>query len=217
MPSKEGDEVEVALDAGFRQQNIHIVDENAAIVATLKRTKYPHVNTHGMTVGRAAERIARRGIKITCANLDLTGQVSVRQSYELDRFAQSGCLSRESAVAVTMLRGRESRGVSEVMRLQASAISHVRALLGKGSNDLFDTDIARLVMSGRVLRGEIVDDAPPRVKRTLAIARAEKYKSVSGTQSMLFCVYYLRAPKPATWWINTAAIPELKALIGASQ
>jgi len=52
MPSIEGDEIEVAMSKGFKQKNIHIVDQNSAIVATLKR-RYPYVHTYGVEVRRA--------------------------------------------------------------------------------------------------------------------------------------------------------------------
>jgi hypothetical protein len=89
MPSLEGDEIDVALNAGFREQNLHVVDMNPAIVATLKRS-YPKINTYGCEVGRAVERIADAGFALSCANLDFCNQISAKFVQELFRVVGAG-------------------------------------------------------------------------------------------------------------------------------
>jgi hypothetical protein len=91
MPSLEGAEIEVALNAGFREKNLHVVDMNPAIVATLKR-RYPQVNTYGCSAGRAMGRIARSGVRLRCANFDFTGRHSRKFFGELSHVIIHGVL-----------------------------------------------------------------------------------------------------------------------------
>jgi hypothetical protein len=138
MPSLEGDEIDVALNAGFREANLHVVDHEPAIVATLKK-RYPTINTYGVTASRAFERLSRSGVKIRCANLDFCSQISKPFGGELAQIALlggvpcrigaldtgsfrvdfdseqygSGVLDDQAVIAVSVLRGRESRSVTE--------------------------------------------------------------------------------------------------------
>lgn len=97
MPSLEGDEIEVALNAGFREYNLHVVDDNPAIVATLKK-RYPKINTYGVLVSRAMQRMAHEGIRLDCANFDLTGNVSAKFVSELYAISTIGSLPCETTV-----------------------------------------------------------------------------------------------------------------------
>ena len=116
MPSVEGDEIDVALASGFREQHLHVVDRNPAIVAVLKR-RYPRIQTYGVELDRAAARVAQAGVQLSAANLDLCGQVSVSVVDTLARFSTAGCLHPAFAcVAVTVLRGREHRGFASSVR-----------------------------------------------------------------------------------------------------
>src|SRR5437899_8665017 len=67
MPSLEGLEIDVALSKGFLEAHLHIVDQNPAIVATLKR-RYPQINTYGVSVQRALSQRVRVGLSVV--NLD---------------------------------------------------------------------------------------------------------------------------------------------------
>lgn len=137
MPSIEGDEIEVAIDAGFREHNLHIVDVEPAIVATLKK-RYPKVHTYGVSAFRAFQRMSRNGIRLRCANLDFCGNWSVAYARELmgisalaslpcrvaidgDNFIldvdtekyRTGIFHEDCAVlAVSQLRGREPKQVT---------------------------------------------------------------------------------------------------------
>lgn len=134
MPSLEGDEIEVALNAGFREENLHIVDWEPAIVATLKR-RYPKIHTYGVSVTRAFKRLAAEGIRLTCANLDFCGPISRPFAHELlavsmlgsyrgridesarvngelaiqfEPFRADGVFEDEFWISVSTLRGRET-------------------------------------------------------------------------------------------------------------
>jgi hypothetical protein len=135
MPSLEGDEIDVALNAGFREEHLHVIDREPAIVATLKK-RYGKINTYGVTASKAFERLSKEGTKIRCANLDFCSQLSMPVGAEMAKIALLGNLpSRLTAVdrknirididtekygdgvfandcaviAVSFLRGRESR------------------------------------------------------------------------------------------------------------
>ncbi len=122
MPSLEGDEVEVALSKGFREDHLHVVDSNPAIVATLRR-RFPLINTYGVTAARACERIAAKGVRLGAANFDFTGCVSVALRAECRAIARSGALGSFCRVAFTFLRARERAGVVDGMRRVARAAS----------------------------------------------------------------------------------------------
>jgi hypothetical protein len=143
MPSLEGDEIDVALNAGFRLSNLHIVDSNPAIVATLKR-RYPLVNTYGVDVREAIRRITKSGVKLNCLNLDFCGQFSTSYAMELAEVVlrglydgrkvffkggfnyefntgATGCFSERTSITVTMLRGRESNAsTAHLVSIKAS-------------------------------------------------------------------------------------------------
>lgn len=79
MPSREGDEIHVALSSGIRLQNVTICDHNPAIVATLKRElkkrdpRYARMTSWGMKVERGLlERTV--GFDFHLINLDLCGR-----------------------------------------------------------------------------------------------------------------------------------------------
>ncbi|HAM40850.1 MAG TPA: hypothetical protein DCP69_05800 [Candidatus Omnitrophica bacterium] len=115
MPTSEGDEIEVARNAGFREEKMHVVDENPAIVATLRR-RYPLIHTYGVTAGRAVERIAReRRILLRCANLDFCGCISNSYVDELQQIAAYGSVGQAfdamALIAVTTQRGRERTSI----------------------------------------------------------------------------------------------------------
>lgn len=106
MPSAEGDEIEVALAKGFKDHRLHVIDKNAAIVATLKR-RFPRINTYGVDVIEAFERMSRNGVEIKFANLDLCGTV-VATVPILERIAAMvEPFANPHAFAITVFRGRE--------------------------------------------------------------------------------------------------------------
>jgi len=102
LPSSEGDEIEVALNVGFREPNLHIVDRNAAIVATLKR-RYPLIHTYGVAVARAALRIKSGSIHV--ANLDLCSNIS--PSWFMSAYAVGRGMAHGGVLAATYLKGRD--------------------------------------------------------------------------------------------------------------
>lgn len=115
MPSIEGTEIGVAIRHGFCQQRLHVVDDNPAIVATLKR-RYPAINTYGVSAVQACKRIGKAGIRLSAANFDFTRCVSWSAMEECIEIAQAGCWSRKAYIAVTVLRGREAPSATAFVR-----------------------------------------------------------------------------------------------------
>lgn len=105
MPSIEGYEIEEALGRGFAPGQLHIVDKSPAVVATLRR-EYPGINTYGVSVERACQRIAASGVRLLAANIDLCGNVSRPSLRILADCWKSGALA-EASVFINVLRGRE--------------------------------------------------------------------------------------------------------------
>lgn len=189
MPSIEGKEIEVAEAAGFSRYRMHVVDENPAIVAVLQR-RYPGINTYGVTVARAAKRLATNGIKLKFANLDFCGQVAPRLSHELFCFASAGCLDDSLAyMAVTMLRGRENQGTQDYLcaamgeSLRGRLNGKWRDVLSKLSE--WDTRRVLFIGSHLAYRGgdHLVSTVP---------IRCESYRSTAGTQTMLWSVWQVQ-------------------------
>lgn len=106
MPSSEGIEVEVALRAGFKERNLHLVDRNHGIVGHLKR-RYPQASCYGREVEVAVESIRARGIRLSYLNLDLCGNLGWPLIRALKGISGCGYLSPGTLVAVTLLKGRE--------------------------------------------------------------------------------------------------------------
>jgi len=110
MPSIEGDEIEVALSNGFIQKNLHVVDENSAIVAHLKR-RWPFIKTYGVELAHALNKMWYQKIKLDVVNLDLCGPVTGDLLKRLFALSSFDLLNDSAIVFVTFLRGRERPNV----------------------------------------------------------------------------------------------------------
>lgn len=107
MPSIEGLEIEVAKQNGFRECHLHVIDSNPAIVATLKR-KYPYINTYGVDVRKAIDRIRERGVRLSCANWDFCGPaVSALGQDLMSTCSDPAIYTPENLIAFTAMKGRD--------------------------------------------------------------------------------------------------------------
>jgi hypothetical protein len=193
MPSREGIEIEVALEKGFREDRLHVVDDNPANVAVLKR-KYKQINTYGVSAARACYRIRRSGVRLRAANFDFTGCVGNPLVDELWAIAGTNVFTRDALVAVTLLRGRE--GAHFLSQIDEHALGDVRGgarwhlskwkalgpqwqCRGVGRN-LTERDWGRLFYIA-VLLGLFGQHFHP--------IRVGCYPSSAGSQTMLFSVY----------------------------
>jgi hypothetical protein len=208
MPSSEGKEIEVAEAAGFHRRRLHVVDSNAAIVASLTK-RFPGINTYGVTAGRAAERIAKAGVRLRFANLDFCGPVSRSLSHELAQFAQSGCLAGTACVAVTELRGRERKPAQSY--LQEACGEDPRDHLKESWKAVFARlsvlDVKRALFVGCHLAYR-----HDRAMATSFPLRCETYRSTAGNQTMLWSAWQVVEPPPAYWLINANLERDLSAL-----
>lgn len=196
LPSSEGAEIEQALRRGVRQAHLHCVDDNPAIVATLKR-RYPEIETYGVSVERAAERIAAKGVRLAGANLDLTGSLSFPYLERLARVIECGAWTDQAHVAVTALRGREAAGFCGLLR-------DVGGLLGSRCADAGEAakPRAQMVREGfRQVRGGMPNDADlgrmivmqQALSRGAYVARPRwQMMYRSGLQTMLVVMFVIR-------------------------
>ena len=155
MPSAEGDEVEVALNAGFREENLHLVDKNRAIAANLKK-RYRRATCYGVEVSRAALRMQRGGIRLSVANLDLCGTVT-SAGLPVATVVASGVLADLSLVAITAQRGRERNVLFRQHVAQIERVLPRREAAGPNSilsrfPDLNAMDLARLQYLNNLLK-----------------------------------------------------------------
>lgn len=173
MPSIEGDEIDVALSKGFRERNLHIVDQNPAIVATLKR-RYPRLHAYGVPLVRATERLP----ELTFANLDLCASWGKPLAATIEEFAEAQRVPC-GLVAVTILRGRESRHVRDLMRT-------------KNENDTMREVLMHVTLSRPVT---FMNGGNPIVYplNMVATLRTGQYRSVAGRQTMLWMIFDVHA------------------------
>lgn len=190
MPSSEGTEIEVALQNGFREENLVVVDRNPAIVAHLKR-RFPRIRTYGVPLRKAADRILHDGILPDFANLDLCSNLGRSSLREIQHVSFK--LFRPGAVvAVNCLRGREKGDVWK-------AINMVPTI----DVDTPRNDQARITMLSLAVAFVDMDDGPqglyahtmcePEDYMMPYLLRHGTYVSTNG-QSMLWCVF-----KMLTW------------------
>lgn len=186
MPSLEGAEIEVALRAGFREQRLHVLDRNPAIVATLRR-RFSRINTYGIPLSRIGER-APQGF-FAAANLDLTANVGDGFYREVNAFARAGVVRDGGLVAISILRGREMK-LGELKRAVEVAragmehlpfVEYLPSVLSLNADpSRSDEDNTRLAAVRAALWAGNGWLPPP-----LLLYR--HYKSVSG-QTILWCV-----------------------------
>jgi hypothetical protein len=176
MPSAEGDEIDVALNNGFKDYNLHIVDRNAAIVAHLKR-RHPRINTYGADVSAASARLVRSGVRLDVANLDLCSPLGDKLRQELIAFMRPKPMSADGGmIALTMLRGRE---YGEGLSCIRDAKTFTRVFKNTDGMRLF---IAKMAL----IEGTEPDPW------CASLVRSESYKSSAGNQTMLWAVFRVR-------------------------
>lgn len=154
LPSSEGTEIDVALQAGARERNLILIDENPAIVATLKR-RYPRVRTYGVDAARAIERIAKDVGQIDGMNLDLCGPAAAPLFHVLKTIAKTKVIRDRGRVAVTMLRGRD-RDISR--QVLVKRISEADSPAKRMGDQLSPRDRIRVGSASNALAGFSKDE-----------------------------------------------------------
>lgn len=102
LPGPSDAEIEVALSKGFREQNLHIVDRNPAIIAWRAR-RFPRAQTYGVSVLRAIQERIPEGT-LHCINLDLCTPITEEWASTVSLAAMR--LATDGLIAATHLFGR---------------------------------------------------------------------------------------------------------------
>lgn len=191
MPSKEGAEIENALQAGFSERNLIIVDRSPAIVAVLKRT-YKEATAYGIDLLDTPARLAKEGRVLDSANLDMCSCICDNVIKIAFRFASFNIWDKELAIAITIQRGREMPDWTERIdscgpRFQLQPMTTGFGLQGANSTGMIDPrlttrDRGRLAMLWSALQGD--------GKAVPIMHRAEIYKSAKNT-TMLWSAWTL--------------------------
>lgn len=183
MPSSEGDEIWEAEKRGFDRRRIHVVDQNPAICAHLTR-RFPGINTYGVDLRRAIQRMKSSGVKLSAANWDLTCPTGEAAGDILSDTAHAGIVSPGGMVALTVLRGREQPAwFTAIKSLSTDIGGWWRQRVDRvwcGDREPSDTDYGRL----GILTYAIGQRCPE-------LVRAASYRSSAGSQTMLYAVWRL--------------------------
>lgn len=212
MPSIEGEEIEVGLNAGFRERNLHVVDNNPAIVATLKR-RYPQINAYGVSAAAAVARIGKSGVRLRAANFDFCGCGSAPFFSELQSIVAARAFDSIAYVAVTMLRGREKPAVteefSELSGVAASTAERLQLVRSWMSRTSFtnERDASRAMAVGLRLAG-YGDGGLIEVNKT-CLVRGDSYKSTAGNQTMLWSLWQVVNTDPR---VDNELLAQLRAI-----
>jgi len=125
MPSTEGAEITIALDLGFKEENLYAIDRSAALLASAPwRKLYPGVKIYGTDVLRSGARLRNDGVQLDCMNMDLCSNLSQPMLDTFTGFINSGCHDGRIVVALTALCGRESTAVDTLAKIILRDISN---------------------------------------------------------------------------------------------
>ena len=113
LPSKGGEEIEVAINHGIPEDRIIAVDENPALIATAAWRKHrPLVKCYGSSLSRAAQRIKEDGFVLLAANLDLCNNFSEDLVSEVSGFFGNCVRFDKFCFSVTVMKGRENKATN---------------------------------------------------------------------------------------------------------
>lgn len=196
MPSLEGYEIEVALQNGFRQANLHVIDKNPAIVATLKR-RFPYIRTYGVRASDAVRRMRKQGVKLDCANWDFCMPVlRPDNAYEIEQCLHPDAYADQNCVCVTVLKGRDDPNMYATMK---AAYQTCVALGGPELSDNYE-DAVRMHMIGILARYYGVATAPTSIPTEHSFLTAflplVTYRSSSGSPMCYQLMQRHRQPCP---------------------
>jgi hypothetical protein len=135
LPEKTRRELDVLLAHGVQPNSILAVDKSPAVIATFTRTltlsERAGIQRRGTLVSEACKSWARAGFSLEAAHFDFCANVegyfygSVRQ--ELEDVARCGIIDH-ARIAVTVLKGRETRGLTK----QFDRVALLTAALNNG-------------------------------------------------------------------------------------
>lgn len=106
MPSKSDAEIKLALSKRFKQDELHIVDHNPAIVAVHNR-QYRDIHTYGCDIFDAIQRAHDDGFHLMGFHLDMMCGADQSFIENIYHAAAKRLFSNGALLIVNMLRGRE--------------------------------------------------------------------------------------------------------------
>lgn len=189
MPGADGDEIEVAMQKGFRQEHLCVVDRDPAVLLGV-RARFPHVLPFSGELETAFRRAADLGIPLVVANLDTCANISQPLLQTLRGIGQVwrpqvGDLAY-GVLAVTVLRGRER---PPIMAAMDNTVAQLRSTQWEKirSEKVFalrnERDLARLFLLWRALEVGGQD------RYEVATVRSGIYQSIAGHQTLLWSVH----------------------------
>jgi len=112
LPSKEGIEIDVAIEYGINPEQIIAIDENPALLAHAQwKDKIPKENRFGCKVSKIGKKIEEKGWYLAGANLDFCNTFSEELINEINTFFKNTPIWRRFSFCVTMGKGRESKAL----------------------------------------------------------------------------------------------------------
>jgi len=198
-------EIEVALQNGFREHNLFVVNWSPAIVAWKKR-RFPRIHTFGVELRNVAGRLRDAGVTLHAANFDLCSPAYQRTLHQqISPMLSPDLYEAENVIAVTVLRGRDPHLWSEIFKGSAYAWRESKRAAYKDNPrfrsdvlDQPDNDLGRFLFLGTLLERGCSDmnvgpDSPPLIRHSKCYApvgpQVGKYRSTAGTQTMLWSLF----------------------------
>ena len=191
LDTQEGLETKFLIERGYNPDNIHVANENPAILAHMTRSitkQYGvRVNTYGCHAAEAIQKAIYKH-KVESVNLDLCGPMSGELAHHLE-FTRT-FLPQNTAIALTMLRGRE-RDLAPIFREMSGKTMppevrafHQRKVLFANGVSMKDNDIFRFTCAVSALTGnyEVFQ---------LNDYRLAFYRSTAGYQTMMIVLMHL--------------------------
>jgi len=122
LPSKDGEEIEVAIQYGVPEEKIICVDENPALIAASQwRKKFPRCKYYGCKISQLPEKLEEDGRRVAIANLDLCNNFSEDLLDEIQSFFKTPRYEGFN-VSITVSKGRENKAVTALLGMVAGSL-----------------------------------------------------------------------------------------------
>ncbi len=143
LPSEEGLEIPLALSLGFKEENLHAVEQNAEFLKNSKwQNYYPLIKIYNMKVSEAIKEINKNHIKLDVLLLDFCNKFSLDLIKEMS-YIFKNINSDNFFLSITLLKGRESADMITFLKtfsenvnfsLIAERLNYIMKFIGKHFN-----------------------------------------------------------------------------------
>lgn len=121
FPYRFGDEIPIALNYGFKEENLIACEKNAAYIAEATKRgwhkQYPKIKCYANTLSTSIKRMKDDGVKLDAANIDLCCGLEDSTYADVEKLFTSGIVNEHFVLAWTLLKGRENRATIATARL----------------------------------------------------------------------------------------------------